>query len=406
MHANACRARHRRTTDEKERVTARRDYRPFGEPFEWSGAQAGPRELLNTFQGQQFDDTTGLYNFKARHYDAELGRFMSADTVVTDINDPRTLNRYAFEGGNPVNYTDPTGRDFLGIGAWVDGAVSDAGDWIDGAISDAGAWFDGAFADIGTFFETYGTYILVGVVAVTLIGLGVFTGGSTTILGLALIGGGLGFAVGGGIAAGLGYKADDWQFWAAAGIGAGIGAAGAVAFGGAGVASVGGGVSLSAKSAIVVGATAKGTFWGGVAGIAEGVIGGLASGSSVDETFNFTLDTASEGLRDGFLFGAVAGGGRIVASGSKLGKFAWGVGKFDSLKGKASLVFVYLASSGSGRPTDMEDNVYDSDFDSAAVGARPIVNQTGAALAPIASGLGGALGQRSSAQLVTSPAIY
>jgi hypothetical protein len=48
----------------------------------------------------------------ARHYDAELGRFLSPDVIVSNPGDPRTLNRYAFAGGNPVRLADPSGRYF------------------------------------------------------------------------------------------------------------------------------------------------------------------------------------------------------------------------------------------------------------------------------------------------------
>ena len=44
-----------------------------------------------------------------RYYDAALGRFISADTIVPDPNDPQTFNRYAYVLNNPLRYTDPTG---------------------------------------------------------------------------------------------------------------------------------------------------------------------------------------------------------------------------------------------------------------------------------------------------------
>jgi hypothetical protein len=53
----------------------------------------------------------------ARHYDAELGRFLEADDRQPDVDNPRQLNRYAFAGGNPLNVRDPTGH------AWLDGLL-------------------------------------------------------------------------------------------------------------------------------------------------------------------------------------------------------------------------------------------------------------------------------------------
>jgi len=46
----------------------------------------------------------------ARYYDAELGRFISADTQIPDLTNPQALNRYLFAYGNPVSNIDPTGH--------------------------------------------------------------------------------------------------------------------------------------------------------------------------------------------------------------------------------------------------------------------------------------------------------
>ncbi len=100
-------------TDERGEVIERREYKPYGDQFEWTGPKSGPREMLLTFNGHRYDDVTGLYYFGARHYDAELGRFLTADTQVPDPMDPKSLNRYAFGGGNPIRYSDPTGHGFL-----------------------------------------------------------------------------------------------------------------------------------------------------------------------------------------------------------------------------------------------------------------------------------------------------
>jgi hypothetical protein len=46
----------------------------------------------------------------ARYYDAALGRFISADTIVASLANPQSLNRYSYVYNNPVNSTDPTGH--------------------------------------------------------------------------------------------------------------------------------------------------------------------------------------------------------------------------------------------------------------------------------------------------------
>lgn len=41
-----------------------------------------------------------------------MGRFMSPDDVGGHLEDPQTLNKYAYVGNNPLSRTDPTGHDF------------------------------------------------------------------------------------------------------------------------------------------------------------------------------------------------------------------------------------------------------------------------------------------------------
>lgn len=62
------------------------------------------------FTGQRLDDT-GLYYYNARYYDAEIGRFISADTVIPHPFNPQSLNRYSYVLNNPLKYIDPTGYD-------------------------------------------------------------------------------------------------------------------------------------------------------------------------------------------------------------------------------------------------------------------------------------------------------
>jgi RHS repeat-associated protein len=61
------------------------------------------------FTGYERDAETGLDYAFARYYNSRLGRFMSADHLAGDIGNPQSLDRYAYVGNSPVNYTDPTG---------------------------------------------------------------------------------------------------------------------------------------------------------------------------------------------------------------------------------------------------------------------------------------------------------
>jgi RHS repeat-associated protein len=52
----------------------------------------------------------GICNYYGgRYYDAEIGRFISADPFVLDPYDPQNLNRYSYVINNPQNYIDPDG---------------------------------------------------------------------------------------------------------------------------------------------------------------------------------------------------------------------------------------------------------------------------------------------------------
>ncbi|MFD9633721.1 RHS repeat domain-containing protein [Streptomyces violascens] len=60
------------------------------------------------FVGGDIDSTTNLTHIGARDYDASLGQFISIDPVFT-IDDPQSLNGYAYANNSPVTSSDPTG---------------------------------------------------------------------------------------------------------------------------------------------------------------------------------------------------------------------------------------------------------------------------------------------------------
>jgi uncharacterized protein RhaS with RHS repeats len=44
------------------------------------------------------------------YYDPELGRFIQPDTVIPDLSNPQSYNRYSYVLNNPLRYTDPSGH--------------------------------------------------------------------------------------------------------------------------------------------------------------------------------------------------------------------------------------------------------------------------------------------------------
>ena len=82
-------------------------YKPWGDNRYSSGATPTPRR----FTGQVLDEVAGgLYFYNARYYDPALGRFAQADTIVPNPQNPQNLNRYSYALGNPLRFSDPTGR--------------------------------------------------------------------------------------------------------------------------------------------------------------------------------------------------------------------------------------------------------------------------------------------------------
>jgi RHS repeat-associated protein len=62
------------------------------------------------FTGHVFDTETGLYYAKARYFDPKLGRFLTQDSFLGEIDEPPSLHRYLYANANPTRYLDLTGN--------------------------------------------------------------------------------------------------------------------------------------------------------------------------------------------------------------------------------------------------------------------------------------------------------
>jgi RHS repeat-associated protein len=67
--------------------------------------------------GKERDQESGLDYFGARYYGSTMGRFLSPDWAAkampvpyAKLDNPQTLNLYAYVGNNPLSRTDPTGH--------------------------------------------------------------------------------------------------------------------------------------------------------------------------------------------------------------------------------------------------------------------------------------------------------
>ncbi len=83
-------------------------YAPYGTIRAFTGTAV----TSYRYTGKELDSETGLYYYGARYYDPMIGRFISADSIVSDVYDPQDLNRYAYARNNPMKYVDPDGHAF------------------------------------------------------------------------------------------------------------------------------------------------------------------------------------------------------------------------------------------------------------------------------------------------------
>ena len=95
----------RQLTNSAGTVTNTYEYDAFGNEVNHTGTT--PNNYL--YRGEQYDSDLGLYYLRARYYDPLTGRFLSRDPADGDSENPSTLHKYLYAGGDPVNGWDPTG---------------------------------------------------------------------------------------------------------------------------------------------------------------------------------------------------------------------------------------------------------------------------------------------------------
>jgi RHS repeat-associated protein len=102
-------------TDDDGHVVRRLDYKPFGEQIDVAEHIPGPPDEIDRSYQSREHDPSQLYYFGARHYDPIIGRFLTADSVISNPKDGAQHHRYAFSLNNPIRYVDPTGHDVLDV---------------------------------------------------------------------------------------------------------------------------------------------------------------------------------------------------------------------------------------------------------------------------------------------------
>jgi RHS repeat-associated protein len=99
----------RQLTDSNGTPTDEYEYDAYGNSFTKTGTT--PNNYL--YRGEQYDSDLGLYYLRARYYNPSTGRFLSRDPEDGKAIDPKTLHKYLYADGDPVNGIDPRGREDL-----------------------------------------------------------------------------------------------------------------------------------------------------------------------------------------------------------------------------------------------------------------------------------------------------
>lgn len=112
-------------------------------------ASSGTGSEIGPGYANQYADESGLLYMRARYYDPQLRRFISADPEPVDPQTQANFNRYAYASNSPFRFYDPSGREAACITletSCVDGAgvvqdlqtVSDNVDALNAAVMASG----------------------------------------------------------------------------------------------------------------------------------------------------------------------------------------------------------------------------------------------------------------------------
>ena len=80
-------------------------YQPYGDLM----VSSINKDIAYKFTGQEYDDETSLWNFRARLYDGSIGRFYAADAAG------QGFAPFAYCGNNPISHVDKNGQNFFAV---------------------------------------------------------------------------------------------------------------------------------------------------------------------------------------------------------------------------------------------------------------------------------------------------
>ena len=280
-------------SDSHGAIVANVEYLPFGDISRIRGIQS----FRAKFAGRELDHETGLYDFGARYYLPQIGRFITADDGFGGPLDRHdTLNPYAYVLNSPVCNVDPSGRN-------VFDAIRDGFNTVAGAVETGASW-------LKNNPKEWAPYVVSGLLVVggiAILATTPFGGAASAAIGGMLLGAGIS-----GIVYAATHHGDNfnWNSW---GIQMGVGGA---------VGLVSGGLSFgatSASNALMAGGRAA--FALGAAGrvalqVAAGVVDGAAGNAFAAWITNLDNgQSAGQGVGWAALVGGITGGvGAGIAS--------------------------------------------------------------------------------------------
>ena len=91
-------------------VVKREYYYPYGGNRGTAFSSLTTKRFTGQYHEAGLPGGEGLSYYNARWYDGQLGRFVSADTIVPDPGNPQALNRFAYVVNNPLRLVDPSGH--------------------------------------------------------------------------------------------------------------------------------------------------------------------------------------------------------------------------------------------------------------------------------------------------------
>jgi len=95
----------RELVDASGNLTLVKRYDPYGQTIASVGSGGS-----NYGFAAEYEDSTQLYYLRARYYTSRSGRFIQKDSWAGDDNNPQSLNAWAYVGGDPISFTDPSGH--------------------------------------------------------------------------------------------------------------------------------------------------------------------------------------------------------------------------------------------------------------------------------------------------------